>query len=292
MLTPMIPRERLATTPISWGVVGGGRWGVDLATDRVLDEMSDLGFSAAEIGVPSFLPDDAGEARALLDRHGMQAVAGAQSLVMHEPSVAGAELASARHMAARLAMLGADVMMTVPKRADLAVGERLDRDGWQRVFAMFAAIDDVLAEHGLRQALHPHVGSLVEDAADMETVLEGSSVGWCFDTAHVASGGLDPVAFAATCPRINHFHLKDARLDLGRAMVSHEVDFPDAIRREVFVPLGDGDLPIPEIVAAMAGRDDVWWVLEQDQAVPVEPAAGEGPCRAVRRSLDFLATLG
>ena len=74
-------------------------------------------------------------------------------------------------------------------------------------------------------------------------------------------------------------------------MVSHEVEFPEAIRREVFVPLGDGDLPIPDIVAAMAGRDDVWWVLEQDQAVPAEPSAGEGPCRAVRRSLDFLATL-
>ena len=98
MLTQMIPHERLATTPISWGVVGGGSWGVDLPTDRVLDEMSDLGFSASEIGVPSFLPDDAGEARALLDRHGMRAVAGAQWVVMHEPSVAGAELASARHM--------------------------------------------------------------------------------------------------------------------------------------------------------------------------------------------------
>ena len=164
MLTAMIPHERLATTPISWGVVGGGRWGVDLATDRVLGEMTDLGFSACEIGVPSFLPADAGEARALLDRHGLKAIAGAQSLVMHEPSVATTELESARHMAERLARLGADVMMTVPKRADLAVGERLDRAGWQRVFAMFAAVDEVLAEHGLRQALHPHVGSIVEEA--------------------------------------------------------------------------------------------------------------------------------
>ncbi len=73
-----------------------GGWGVDLPTDRVLDEMSALGFSASEIGVPSFLPDDAGEARALLDRHGMRAIAGAQSVVMHEPSVADAELESAR----------------------------------------------------------------------------------------------------------------------------------------------------------------------------------------------------
>jgi inosose dehydratase len=290
MLGSMTP-ARLATTPISWGVVGGGRWGVDLPTDRVLAEMSGLGFTASEIGVPSFLPADEGAARALLERHGIRAVAGAQSVVMHEPSVAADELSAVRQMAARLAGLGADVMMTVPKRGDLATGDKLDAQGWRRVFSMFDAIDDVLEEYGLVQALHPHVGSLVEDAADMAAVLDGSSVGWCFDTAHVASGGLDPVAFAATCPTINHFHLKDARIELGAAMVRHELGFADAIRQGVFVPLGEGDLPVADIVAAMAHRDDVWWVLEQDQAVAAVPPPGEGPSSAVERSLELLASL-
>jgi inosose dehydratase len=287
----MLPTARLATTPISWGVVGGGRWGVDLPAERVLAEMAELGFRAAEVGVPSFLPEDAGEARALLDRHGIRAVAGAFSAVMHEPSERDATAAAADTLAAHLARLGADVMLTVPRRGDVPLGERLSGDGWRHLFETFRALDEVFARHGLRQALHPHVGSLVEDALDMERVLTGSDVGWCFDTAHVASGGLDPVEFATTCPRIVHLHLKDARLDVGRAMVEHEIGFVEAIRDEVFVPLGEGDLPIAEVVAALDGRDDLWWVLEQDQAVAAVPATGEGPRQAVQRSLDHALSL-
>jgi len=285
----MYPRDRLATTPISWGFVGGGRWGVDLPTARVLSEMADLGFTATEAGVPAFLPADVGEARALLEAHGLRVVAGAQPFVGHEPSQAADTLAAARAGAERLHALGADVMMTVPKRGDLPVGERLHTDGWRRVFAAFAQIDDILAEMGMRQALHPHVDSLVETAEDMTTVLEGCDVGWCFDTAHVASGGMDPVAFATSGPTINHLHLKDTHLELGRQMVEHEVGFADAIRRAVFVPLGEGDLPIAEIVAALGGRDDVWWVLEQDQAVADD--SSPGPTAGVARSLAFLDSL-
>ena len=74
-------------------------------------------------------------------------------------------------------------------------------------------------------------------------------------------------------------------------MVHHEVGFGDAIRQEVFLPLGEGDLPIADIVRAMAGRDDVWWVLEQDQAVTTTPEPGAGPSVAVARSLAYLAAI-
>jgi inosose dehydratase len=253
--------------------------------------MCGLGFRATEAGVPAFLPADPGEARAMLDAKGMRIIAGAQSFVLHEPSQAEDALAATRAGAARLHALGADILMSVPKRGDLPVGETLDDDGWRHVFEMFRAVDDVVAEFGLRQALHPHVDSLVETADDMTRVLDGSDVGWCFDTAHIASGGMDPVEFARSCPHIHHVHLKDADVDLGAQMVRHEVGFDDAIRRGVFVPLGDGDLPIADIVTALGGRDDVWWVLEQDQAVPTLPAAGEGPARAVARSLAIARTL-
>lgn len=288
----MIPTGRLATTPISWGFIGGDRWGVDLPPSRILDEMAGAGFRATECGVPSFLPADPGEARAMMDARGMRLIAGAQSFVLHDPAQADAALAATRAGAARLAALGADVMMTVPKRGGLPNGETPDAVAWRHVFAMFRAVDDILAGHGLRQALHPHTDSLVETRADMETVLEGCDVGWCFDSAHVASGGMDPVEFARTCPTINHVHLKDAHLDLGARMVDHRVGFDEAIRRKVFVALGDGDLPIADIVGALDGRDDVWWVLEQDQAVPTMPADGDGPIVDVRRSLAYLASLG
>ena len=287
----MYPAARIATTPISWGVVGGQRWGVDLPTRRVLDEMTIAGFRATESGVPAFLPVDAVAARAMIDERNMRIIAGAQSFILHDPAQAKGALDATRLGAARLQALGADVMMTVPKRGDLATGETLGADGWKHVFSMFRAVDDILAEYDLKQALHPHVDSIVETKADMTAVLEGCDVGWCFDSAHVASGGLDPVEFARTCQTITHFHLKDVELDLGKKMVDHEVGFNDAIKRGVFVSLGDGDLPIDQIVAAMSSRDDVWWVLEQDQAVPTTPADGEGPIKSVTRSLEYLETL-
>lgn len=284
--------DRLATTPISWGWVGGNRWGVDLPAERVLAEMAGLGFTATEIGAPGFLPDDVGAARALLERFGMRPVAGPVSFLAHEPALVDDALARVRAAADRLAALGATVLMTVPKRGALQPDDRLDDDTWRCVLDVLAQVEAICADHGLHQAVHPHVGSLVETASDMERVLADERIGWCLDTAHVASGGMDPVVFAHEAgARIHHFHLKDADLDLGARMVRHEVGFDDAITARVFRPLGAGDLDIAAIVDAMAHRDDVWWVLEQDQACPTVPASGEGPVTDAAASLHCLRTL-
>ena len=208
------------------------------------------------------------------------------------PRQAEEALDATRAGAARLQALGADVMMSVPKRGDLPIGDRLDADGWKHVFALFRAVDDVLAEFGLRQALHPHVDSLVETAEDMTTVLEGCDVGWCFDTAHVASGGMDPVEFARTCPTINHFHLKDGRPRRSGARwwtTRSASATPSSSRSSC--RSARATCPSPRS-CGRCGRDDVWWVLEQDQAVPAPPSAGQGPIASVARSLDYLAAVG
>jgi inosose dehydratase len=280
--------DRLATTPISWGYVGGNRWGVDLSPERVLGEMADSGFRATEAGVPGFLPDDVGAARALLDRFGLRPIAGPVSFLAHVPQAVDESLTRVRAAADRLAALGADVLMTVPKRGELGPADRLDPVTWRRVLDVLARVEGICNERGLHQAVHPHVGSLVETQDDMEIVLADERIGWCLDTAHVASGGADPVDFvAAAGARIHHFHLKDADLDLGRRMVSHEVPFDDAIKARVFRPLGQGDLDIGAVIDAMARRDDVWWVLEQDQACPEVPAPGDGPLLDALASRNF-----
>ncbi len=281
-------RDRLATTPISWGFVGGNRWGVDLGAERILGEMASLGFRATEAGVPGFLPDDVGAARALLDRFGMHPIAGPVSFLAHIPSEVDDSLDRVRAAADRLAALGANVLMTVPKRGDLATGDRLDTVTWARVLDVLARVEEICDERGVHQAVHPHVGSLVETVEDMERVMGDERIGWCLDTAHVASGGADPVEFARDAgDRIHHFHLKDADLELGRRMVAHQVPFDDAIKANVFRPLGLGDLDIGAIIDAMAPRTDVWWVLEQDQACPSVPAAGEGPMLDAQASREF-----
>ena len=280
--------ERLATTPISWGFVGGNRWGVDLGAERILTEMGALGFRATEAGVPGFLPADVGAARDLLARFGMTPIAGPVSFLAHVPSEVEASLDRVRAAADRLAALGATVLMTVPKRGDLAGGDRLDDATWKRVLDVLARVEEIAADRGLHQAVHPHVGSLVETVEDMDRVMGDPRIGWCLDTAHIASGGQDPVQFVRDAgDRVHHFHLKDADLDLGRRMVRHEIPFDDAIKARVFRPLGQGDVDIAAIADAMAHRTDIWWVLEQDLACPSVPADGEGPVLEAKASRDW-----
>ncbi len=78
--------DRVASAPISWGVCEVPGWGERLPTDRVLAEMSQLGLRGTELGAPGFLPQEAGQIRALLDRYGMTLLGAFTPVVPHDPA--------------------------------------------------------------------------------------------------------------------------------------------------------------------------------------------------------------
>lgn len=280
----------LAGSPITWGWVGGGRWGVDLPADRILSEMASIGLRATESGVPGFLPEDDAAARRLVESHGLSVVAVPTSFVVHEPGTLDAAIERARVAARRARALGAEVVITVPKPGSHRPGDELAADSWRALLSGLDEIERACADEGARQALHPHVGSLVETAADMRRVLEGSAAGWCLDTAHLASGRMAAVDFVALAgDRIAHVHVKDLDRELGEAMVDHRIGFDEAIAAGVFRALGDGDLPLADTIAVLPC--DVVWVLEQDRTVPSEPPRGEGPVVDAARSHALLTRL-
>ena len=281
---------RLAATPITWGFVGNNRWGIDLPQQRILSEMSEIGFNATEVGVPGFLPADGVEGKKILNEYRLRAVSGPVSFVMHKKESRRDALESVRKAGQRLLAMGGEVLITVPKPDGLRSGERLEEDGWKELCDGLDAVEDLCRSLGLRQALHPHVGSLVETKEDMQLVMETSSCGWCFDTAHIASGDLDPGDFLEMAgDRVTLVHVKDLNLDLGRKMVQHEIEFDAAIAHRVFVPLGEGDLDLARIIPLLP--QEVWWVLEQDQAITEFPEAGTGPADDAASSLQVLKDL-
>ena len=283
-------RPRLAATPITWGFVGNNRWGIDLPQHRILSEMSEIGFSATEVGVPGFLPADGVEGKKLLNEYRLRAVSGPVSFVIHKKESRRDALESVRKAGQRLLAMGGEVLITVPKPVGLRSGERLEGDGWKELCDGLDAVEDLCRSMGLRQALHPHVGSLVETKEDMQKVMEISSCGWCLDTAHIASGDLDPSDFLEMAgDRVTLVHIKDLNLDLGRKMVQHEIGFDAAIAHRVFVPLGEGDLDLAGIIPLLP--QEVWWVLEQDQAITEFPEAGTGPADDAASSLQVLKDL-
>jgi hypothetical protein len=67
-----------------------------------------------------------------------------------------------------------------------------------------------------RAVLHPHVGTMVENGAEVRRVLEGSSISLCLDTGHLLIGGTDPAELARQAPeRIAHVHFKDVDASLA-----------------------------------------------------------------------------
>ena len=156
---------------------------------------------------------------------------------------------------------------------------------------MLGVLDELCAEHGLTQALHPHVGTLVETAADVATVLERSDVRWCLDTGHLLIGGYDPAQFAADAgDRVAHVHLKDVRSDVAARVRSGELSIQAGVGAGLFCPLGDGAAPLHATVDTLeAGGYDGWYVLEQDTDLgQVTPPPGSGPIEAAQTSLEFL----
>jgi inosose dehydratase len=284
----------LAGAPISWGVCEVPGWGLMLPPERVLGEMAALGLRATELGPIGYLPLDAEQLRATLAPYELSLAAAFVPLVLHEPR-ADAALADADRLGALLAAAGADVfMVAVVVDQDWAPRLELDDAAWERLVRHLAQVEEVVAGHGLTLALHPHVGTLVETAADVERLLATSDVGWCFDTGHLLIGGTDPAAFVRDhAQRIVHVHLKDVDAALAARVRAGELSLVTATQAGLFRVLGEGDCGIEEVVGLLDRHGyEQWLVLEQDTAITgQEPPVGDGPVLDVRRSVEYLTTL-
>jgi inosose dehydratase len=255
--------------------------------------MVQLGIDATELGAQGWLPLDGAAARAELDRFGLRLVGGFVPLVVHEPEL-GATREQAVRAAAQLAAAGADVFVAAPV-ADLewSAPPAVDDDGFKRAGEHLRQIADLAAAEGLELVLHPHVGTIVESAADVERALEHTDVRWCFDTGHLFIGGVDPAAFVqAHADRIGHVHLKDVDARLAAEVRSGARGLVEAVQAGLFRPLGEGDAGLDRVVELLEQTGyERWLVLEQDIAITgSEPPAGGGPALDVRKSIEFLST--
>jgi inosose dehydratase len=281
---------RLAAGPISWGVCEVPGWGLQLAPDRVFAEMRQLGLTATELGPQGWLPLDGRAARVILDRHELTLVGGFVPVIVHEP---GVDLDAAQSAATQLAEAGGELFVAAAVQdADWSPPRPLDADGWKRAGEHLRALADAVAAQGVELVLHPHAGTVLETADDVELALAHTDVPWCFDTGHLLIGGVDPVRFATDHgDRIGHVHFKDVDARVAARFNAKELSLMQAVQHGLFRPLGDGDARIDEVVRALAASGyERWLVLEQDLAITgSEPPAGGGPVLDVRKSIEFLS---
>jgi inosose dehydratase len=284
--------DRVAGAPISWGVCEVPGWGHQLPADTVLDGMRRLGLAATELGPEGFFPDDPRAKAAVLDRAGLRAVGGFVPVVLHDADRDPVE--QVRDAVDGLVATGAPVVVLAAATGLDGYDSRpaLDEAGWSTLLAGLDRLDRYAADRGLRATLHPHVGTMVEGPDEVDRVLDQSGIALCLDTGHLLIGGTDPVRLAREHgDRVTHVHLKDVDAAWARKVGAGEIDYADAVARGLYRPLGQGDVDIAQIVAALeqAGYRG-WYVLEQDTVLDAA-ASDSGPLADVRTSLDFLEAL-
>jgi inosose dehydratase len=122
-------------------------------------------------------------------------------------------------------------------------------EDYHRLGQALDGVTDIAESFGLSASYHPHLSTIVESPDELDKLMPLTRIVFCPDTAHLAAGGADPAAVIRKYPdRIQHVHLKDFQRDPFN-----------------FLPLGQGELDFPDIIAAIRESGyDSWLMVELD----------------------------
>jgi inosose dehydratase len=282
----------VAVSPASWGISESATWGPQLEPNRVLTEMATLGADGIEAGPPGFLPDRSEAARTLLKRHALRMIAGPVFAVLHHQELHHSELAHIDGHAGWLAALGAKtlVLTVIGSRTDEPPASELSSTGWAHLLSSIGGVQHVCAVHGMRLAVEPRRGTMIQGPSEIERLLVGSEAGVCIDIGQLILAGADPLEVVELAARrIQHVHVNDVEAGLARGVRDGSIDYADAVSRGLFKPLGSGDGDVARVVEELrrVGYGG-WYALQSDVRLG---SVDDDPVAGVRESLAFLRSL-
>jgi inosose dehydratase len=147
-------------------------------------------------------------------------------------------------------------------------------DDWKLLTGGLNEIGRIAAEAGRQLCYHPHLGTGVMHAADVDRLMretDSKYVHLLLDTAHLAAAGADPLAVAkAHATRIKHVHLKDMRAHVVAQVRDQHWSFQQGIEAGIFTVPGDGSITcFPQVIETLATAGFAGWLVveaEQDPA--------------------------
>ena len=299
----------VANAPVSYGAfeltVGIDPNVPDAA--MVLDEVSRAGYAGIDLGPVGYFGEGEVLAGALASR-GLLLAGGFFELPFSNPSAmpdairglnglldafdaAGTPTGSLKPKPT-LADAGSDLRRSRPCQAARERSLGFDADQWKRFAEGVEMTVACCSERGYEATLHHETGTYIEAPWEIAKALELTSIGICLDTGHLLLGGGDPMlALREWGSRINHVHLKDARLAVVNDIVREAAPVAEIWRRRAFCRLGEGDVELDAVLEYLRGHYAGWLVVEQD--VLPDPARESGrPAVDQRANRDFLAARG
>lgn len=259
---------KVGHTGITWGIPGD--------PVRAYEDTAELGY----LGFETFGHTIRGvDFRPLIARHGIPVCAAYVSRMWIDPATTADDLESARQDAEALAALGGEVVVLACNRRP---PDGLDADGFERLAEALNEAGRQAAVLGLRAGLHPHTGTHVETADDIERImalLDPAVVGFAPDTGQIAKGGSDAVAVCRRYrDRTTHVHLKDWGGSPGPI---------DDTGYANYQPVGSGVLPMSELLTLYHDFDG-WLNVELDGTASAPRPAREAAAMSRRALGDLL----
>ena len=268
---------RIGTNPIAWSNDDLAELGGDTPLETCLAEAFEAGFTGIELGRK--FPSDPAALRTVLGRHGLSLVSGWYGAALRHRSVAAEIEAMQPHLDLLHAcgcgvMVFAEISDTVQARRGVSVADRpvLPAQEWPVFLERLGRLGEWMEGQGVRMAFHPHMGTVVETAAEIDRLLSGTpdSVGLLLDTGHLAFAGEDPAAVARRwAHRVNHVHAKDVRPEVLARALRERWSFLDAVVAGVYTVPGDGCLDFTAALRPVAEAGYAGWLIveaEQDPA--------------------------
>jgi inosose dehydratase len=169
-----------------------------------------------------------------------------------------------------LAEAGSQARRNRPGRSVRDPSLGFDADAWRRFAAGLARVIDRCRDRGYEPTFHPETGTHVEAPWEIERVPMLRDLG----------------------DRVNHVHLKDARLPVMAEIIADEAPVTEIWTREAFCALGGGDLDADAVLDGLRRISfGGWLVVEQD----ILPRSAERFARAAaeqRHNREFLTARG
>lgn len=207
----MVSAIDVGTASVNWGFDPLYTWVRKPPFSRMLDEMTQAGYSGTEISYN--FPTDVSELRDELSRRSLRAAATFHALDLRDAGKHDEALRDIGPIADRLQALGSDVLILSdqPCAARLAVAGRVAADGsdgldereWQAMGHGLNRAGEELAVRGMHAVFHPHVGTYVETRAEIDRLCaktDPALIGLCPDTGHLAYAGVSPRTSSAITP--------------------------------------------------------------------------------------------
>ncbi|MCX7888446.1 MAG: myo-inosose-2 dehydratase [Rhodobacteraceae bacterium] len=272
---------KIGISPIAWQNDDLPDLTAAYTMEQALREAREIGYTGVERG--RRMPADTEGLRAYLKKYDLALCGGWCSGNLMVNSVRD-EIGAVRQQVEQFVALGAPCIVyaecsnTVQGDIAVPVNDRpkLSRDEVTGYAKKLTELAKWMEGEGMPLAYHHHMGSMIEDAEDVDWLMEGSGpeVRLLYDTGHLLFGGADPLAVLEKwADRVHHVHYKDIRPEVVRDVRANRRSFLDAVIAGAFTVPGDGCIDFAAITRKLKDMGYAGWIVVEAEQDPAKAPA-------------------